>query len=194
MAKQKNQKTYPVDPIQWPYFHPVGVLAGMPVILIRFNPSSRVRYTADEIVRSISDVIPEEQTSRPRWVMMLGGDGIADNDLFVMMRARLNLLVYYETSGEAPMCDTGGSERLALYDHVCLRTAKAGPFACEFIHSVISENPRLRESFERLSVMLDRLPFNGPRFLLADAEFTPRARRLAESCAHSQWRVIPAGR
>ncbi len=183
---------YGVERVQWPYLSGEGFLAGLPVACITLNRSAKgEQLSGDALVQAVKDALPPIEMQRPRWLAILGGDGVADNDLLVRLRTRLQMLTYFETSGLAPMCDSrekGG--RLAMYDHVCVRARL--PLArvrCELFHSVVAcggDNKQLKE----FSVQLDKLAFNGPRFV----QHRAGARGLLDEVCHSSWRFTQAVR
>lgn len=186
----QRARSYGVKAISWPYLGGDGFLAGYPVVALTMalKPRAGQAYTADQIVRMLEAELPG--TSRPRWLAILGGDGVADNDLLTCLRSRLQVLVYFETSGLRSMHDSAAAGgRIALYDHVCVRFKVPGPplIRAQFFHSVVAdpgddEASGLRE----LSIYLDSLAYNGPRYLSSPG---PASQKRIAALQRSTWRL-----
>lgn len=182
-------RLYGVDSIQWPYMGGEGFIAGLPVLCIRFDSSGKGgKFTSDQLVAQVLAELPEERLLRPRWIAMINGDGIADNDLLVQLRIKVGLLTYFETKGTASMCDSselGG--RLAMYDHVCVRVElPLKRWYTDLWHSVVVSGGDYSK-LGALSFMLDKFAFNGPRFVSKPKGSLPSD--LISKLCHSSWRV-----
>ena len=167
MSKAQKPKgavnQYPVREIRGPWMDGGGAMSGMPAIVVELGGTRyRSLYQIEEDVKAVQDRMG---TSSPAWAAVIGDERYADNNLYLQLKVGRSLKCYTETDGTSPMCPDG---RLPMWDHVALRARLPLPswkLHTQLFHSVVALLPATPAHLETFSGILDRLAFNGQRFV-----------------------------
>lgn len=178
-------QTFPLD----------GFLAGVRVYLATLHrvPSPSTRpMKATDIANELARHCPPTSHERPRWIAFIGDPAVADQEIVVATRFILSTLSYGESTGSAAYATQVPDGRLPMLDHLAVRinAYPADPLKVELFHSVVAKPDAGLKGFARLSDYLDRLPFNGPRFISSKDYGTPDPIAVAASERFSKnWRL-----
>lgn len=165
---------YPVDQFTHPWFGGVGFLCGLPVVRIDLSPGGK-QVSCEQLVQDIKAIRKEQGAYAPRWAAITGVTRYADNDLLLAIRVHCAMQVCIETSGNESMCDRHG--RLPMWDHVSVRVSlPMEGLKCERFDSVIVHPNGSRENMDAFSAYLDKLAFNGPRFVTGKGDISAVSR------------------
>jgi hypothetical protein len=161
-------KVYHVRKLASPYTGAVGALAGACVHLLDLagQPGAgTVPMVSEEIYYDFKALQPREPVAKPRWVYLPGDPSAVAGELLLWVRVRLECLLHVVTDGTAitDLC----TNQMPVLDHAAVRIDHVCPKAIttQIYHSVIAGYKLPEHEVHKLNVLLDRLAYNGPRYL-----------------------------
>jgi hypothetical protein len=173
---------YHVRRMVCPWMAGTGFIAGLPVFMMDIGQGGD-KVSSDDIVSWICKYRAKHHKFSPRWLAVIGDDDARDNELLLFARVRGQLLTYVETDGTRSICDH--DDRLPMWEHVAIRATLPLPeIKTEIFHSVSVRAGFTLEDLVKFSDQLDRLAYNGVRYIEGGAENVSIVARMGKN-----WRL-----